>query len=625
MYLRLLHWGTEHLWLSSVVIVYVCLSLLWLSLLYFSPSTLFFINETLKTKLTVRLKIPGLVESEVELPIRAVVLVAYFHYHARVLDAWVRKRIPAVREQFWRIPAVSTREIFVDVPVKIDSTLDRSLRGDKLGRLFARKRTCILISGEGGSGKTSLAVEVAKLAFAEEKTKRLCSHFMIPILIEGDLDEELAQGKDAFVNFVRGVVRSMLHEAEPPSEDLVLHLLTTKRILMIIDGFSEMNDVSRNNMNPLNPSFPPSAVVITSRSKETFDAFEGTTINPVGIEPTRLSKFLDSYLEATGKRGHFENAEFFKMCERLSELVGERDITILLAKLYADQVIAIKERSSTTEIPKNIPELMLQYLNKLNRSETRHRLEDREVHLIAQAVAWECVKERGHSTSAKIEAVLAALGEHTDACPRFEYLKNRLKLVHVTNDARQDRIRFALDPLAEYLAALHFLQRHGNIESEWRELFVRADRVTGGSAMTKEFFLALHDCWVAQEQEINVPTFVVDELVRRTGLAPEAIKLAELQDKMRGQLVTLTSDQDPNVVEEAISWFVQHGDESRRKVPKFIEEEVIPNLRRVTRTGDNAQRRLACAALERLGDRPTSALTDGFTVYDYSPYDDAQL
>jgi hypothetical protein len=52
-----------------------------------------------------------------------------------------------------------------------------------LAKVFTRRRACLLIWGEGGSGKTSLACQLGRWALAEERSERLCEHVMLPVLI----------------------------------------------------------------------------------------------------------------------------------------------------------------------------------------------------------------------------------------------------------------------------------------------------------------------------------------------------------------------------------------------------------------------------------------------------------
>ena len=73
---------------------------------------------------------------------------------------------------------------------------------------------------------------------------------------------------------------------------------------------------------------------------------------------------MDAYLTQQGKRELFDDPEYFEVCRKLSLMVGEKDITVLLAKLYADQLVAAKEDLEAKDLPDNIPDLMLCYLNR---------------------------------------------------------------------------------------------------------------------------------------------------------------------------------------------------------------------------------------------------------------------
>ncbi|MEH2442001.1 hypothetical protein [Nostoc sp.] len=87
-----------------------------------------------------------------------------------------------------------------------------------------------------------------------------------------------------------------------------------------------------------------------------------------------------------GKRDRFTDQEFFDACNRLSLMVGQNNITVLLAKVYAEQLIASKDvASNISALPENIPNLMLGYINELNRDVTDDRFDDRTVHQDAKA------------------------------------------------------------------------------------------------------------------------------------------------------------------------------------------------------------------------------------------------
>jgi len=232
---------------------------------------------------------------------------------------------------------------------------------------------------------------------------------------------------------------------------------------------------------------------------------------------------MEAYLTQRGKRDCFDDVEYFEACRRLSAMVGERDITVLLAKLYAEQMIAAKEGTAEGNLPENIPDLMLSYVNEVNRGVEENKQDDRTVHHITKAVAWECLKKTYRPTPALRHEVSAALAGTHDAEGLLTYLEERLRLVQ-TIGAGRNQIRFTLDPLAEYLAGLHVLDRYGDNEDAWRQFFTLADAMPGAPDAIKEFLLAVHDCCLAKGFYVKVPNFLSVELAKRTGVDAEVVK-----------------------------------------------------------------------------------------------------
>ncbi|MBD2080173.1 hypothetical protein [Leptolyngbya sp. FACHB-17] len=101
---------------------------------------------------------------------------------------------------------------------------------------------------------------------------------------------------------------------------------------------------------------------------------------------------MDAYLTAKGKRNLFEDDQYFEYLRRLSLIVTDaREITLLFAKLYADLMIAVAERDLSEDLAKNASDLMLSYVNELNRNVQEGKLEDATVQQALKLIAWECV------------------------------------------------------------------------------------------------------------------------------------------------------------------------------------------------------------------------------------------
>jgi hypothetical protein len=474
-------------------------------LLYWQrPFLLFRINEAMKPY--VGYTLPKFLGG---IPLSYLVLGEFFHYRPRVLDAWVVHNLGRARENFKKKATVEQRAVHVDLPVFVDKKAVSNLRATDLRPCFEKKRTCILICGEGGAGKTSLACAICNWTMSGS-TEQLTNHPILGVLVEQE-DLESVGGDAILIEAVRGQLRFLLGSESAPSVELVQHLLRHRRILVLVDGFSEMSEAIRKKIQPGDPQFPAPALVITSRMEEAPSAVDPTIIRPMRVRRDHLSTFMEAYLVQCGKKKLFSDTEYFDYLSKLSRMAREREITVLLAKLYAEQMIAVKETPFDAKLPDNIPELMLQYLNELNRKVKSSKVEDRIVHEVAKVIAWECLEQTFRPIPARVVRVQDRLGTSRDL---IVHLEERLRVVQIVGAGR-DRIRFTLDPLAEYLAALHEMEQLARDEDAWRGLIARTDGAPGESEAIRGFLLALHDCCATLGADVGVPRFVVMELANR--------------------------------------------------------------------------------------------------------------
>jgi HEAT repeat protein len=436
----------------------------------------------------------------------------FFKYHPRVLDAWVAAHIQATRSEFQKRETVRDRQVFVPVPVSLDNKTIATLKGKDLQPTFAQKRGCLLIWEEGGAGKTSLACQIGKWAMSDNPEERICDRRMLPVLIESELNMKVAEGKQPFIEAIRGQLQDLTDTAEPISEELLEQLLKQRRILVIVDHFSEMSEQTQTAIRPEMPDFPVNALLVTSRLEEPLGRVTKTAIKPLRIAGNRLSSFMESYLSQLQKRDLFSDPEFFNACSQLSTIAGDRNITVLLAKLYADQIIAKKEGTTDGNLPDNIAELMLHYLNQLNRSLTENKLSNSTVHKDAKIIAWECLKPTYRPAAANRQNAIDALGEE-NAESRLKYLEDQLRIIQ-TKGVAHDQIHFALDPVAEYLAALHLLDINGKDESKWQEFLKLADSQNSPEAI-QGFMLAVKDCYLDKIPGAKDTDFLPQEITSR--------------------------------------------------------------------------------------------------------------
>ncbi|MBD2338452.1 HEAT repeat domain-containing protein [Calothrix sp. FACHB-156] len=563
--------------------------ILYLGLLRFYPLLLL--------RLPAELKVPKtpITPAEFKVPLGFVI---WLKYRPRVLDAWVEKHIDTFEKKFLKNETVDERKDYVSLPVQLDQEDIEELTVEDLRKTFKtekqiEKRVRLLIWGEGGSGKTTIACQIAKWAMIKDKSKRLNEeHLMLPILIEQELKSQLGEGIKPLIEEIVGHIQELSDsEQKIVDELLVEQLLRKRRILLIVDHFSEMNQQTREQINPNIREFPANALVVTSRIEEKFNGID-TKIKTLRFDGGKLAYFIEQYIKQCKKWQLFEDnqEEFLQECAQLARIVGEKKtITVLLAKLYAERMINARENLSVTERSlDNIPDLIIDHLKKLNREVERSTAE--EYHTLepdAKLIAWKCLEHNYKPSYVERKSVIDALGQEK-ADKALEHFEKKLYLIKSGNSGT---IRFALDPLAEYLAGLYLVEHHKENEANWREFLAKVDSDANKREEIKGFLLALRECCVAKGIEAKIPSFVEEELGKLAGLDLEALKQEQLQRRIRRLINDL---------------FVPEVEDRLRAVQELEKmgvaaKSAAPALVKALKDQDFQVRRIAAELLGKLG------------------------
>jgi hypothetical protein len=344
---------------------------------------------------------------------------------------------------------------------------------------------------------------------------------MIPVILERGSGLKALRDLAHFKLAVRGQLRDLIGEANELPEWLCDDLSRDQRILVIVDGLSEMSPETDTPL-PLHPEFPVAAMIITSRSESLWANVSHTDIRPRRIDRDHLLPFMNAYLGKASQS--LRDDEVWDACKQLSALVGTgRSITPLLARLYAEQLantVAFKKAVAT-----NIPDLVLGYVTTLNRERGIDDPEHGMLHRAAELTAWECCRHAFHAGYAEKENVFNVLAEQRGLKPELlDLLERRLHLVRTIPPA-ETHIEFAFDPIAEYLAGL-WLVRLFRSDREWFDFLDQADRAKSSPESVSAFLAAVLDCCTHGVDDFKGSSSVLQELQNRIAVRQKQAEAA---------------------------------------------------------------------------------------------------
>lgn len=94
---RIYRWSAGERGLAIAAAYVMLLTSLWLLIFWLRPLWLLHINNTFKKYSSITL--PG-VQDTIEVPVRFLLLIGFFHHHPRVLDAWISRQIRTTQQEF---------------------------------------------------------------------------------------------------------------------------------------------------------------------------------------------------------------------------------------------------------------------------------------------------------------------------------------------------------------------------------------------------------------------------------------------------------------------------------------------------------------------------------------------
>ena len=390
------------------------------------------------------------------------------------LQRWVDRHQSQLSDAFLGLPSVQARQVHVPLDVCLTLAGAAATEGSRLLKpedleplLDGAGSHVLLLSGDGGAGKTSLAFAIARW-WLEGKPGGVVR---LPVLIETALGSQ-----ENVADRVRSWLRNQL-PAAPEKElaaELINALLAAKRLIPIVDHLSELTPAAREQ---LLAALPAGLVMVTSRSDD--DGFRERPLSrivPQRIAVERLQAFFLDYLRRKSQGEALSDDDLMPAQAQLKRIVGDKPITVLLAQMFIDDVIDKREEGL---LAGSVPELMLSYVLRLD-TPADPALRRRAGLVINEALvqrALRVVALASHRQGKPGQPLFQPL-EFSDALARSALMAEEpsglgfsreqaeallgylieLRLL-LQPGAAVGRLRFPLDPLADHLAAAEQFER----------------------------------------------------------------------------------------------------------------------------------------------------------------------
>lgn len=383
----------------------------------------------------------------------------------KILRAWLNSKKATVTGNFLRLDPVRERLIYSPLPLTIDGTVmtddDPAMLEQHIKKalLVLRDQDIpLLIFGEGGAGKTALAILFANwyCGFDQNPSD---SDSLLPIFIEEEFTYDDNSSDSAFRNAIHGALENLANDNI--DEVLFSYLLKYRVLCVVLDGVSEMSLRTRSAIGIRKPSFPRLKLIMTSRDpdEECLAGTPFTRISQTRFGGVHISTFANRYMTATKCRDRFSDSEFYRVCMQLAVITGGRDITPLFARLFLDLTIFKKVGGAGTDGDlTNICELVESYVVGLNERIREDRLSDRTVLQTAKLLSWaEMSPEYMPRTMTRKEIDHVLGSDFNDLISH--YFSEKLVFLRRI-DRSGDRVKVVFDPIAEHLAALYSVEQY---------------------------------------------------------------------------------------------------------------------------------------------------------------------
>jgi hypothetical protein len=456
----------------------------------------------------------------VRILLRLLTVLPWIVTHPRTLDAWIAKHGAAIRNAWGNdvgfVPfayvesdSLSSQFTYIPLPIRVSGALIERPSEAEIRKLVKHPRSTIQIIGPGGAGKTTLARQMGEWTVQNGRDTGLSDHPMLPVWVDEELDPE----KKSLPMVVKGKLKAALPDEEI-EDDVFFALLKKQRLLVFVDRLSERSSASQQHIQTIYRSAHVGCLVLTSRAPLTIDGGQSVCIYPQPLNSSTLLNFMTGLLAVfMADNGHNEQASAkpfssiqkqLQLGEKLAalfQLKNEKSeeavpLVPLPVRLFVEEAVQLLQTGSNLDdLPSSLPDIYLRHLRHVNPQDptVQDFLDNDKMLKVAKilgktAVGKDYIPKEFSKNDAIADLKAASEAVSDSSGPIVRLTKNGVLLEK--SGGLETRLRFAFDPVAEFLAAVAYAEECGDNAGQWTWIFSQ-------STQAPEFQRALKLTWDA--------------------------------------------------------------------------------------------------------------------------------
>ena len=401
--------------------------------------------------------------------------------------AWIALHRARAEQTFERSQLAKERVAYGEAPARCDGEplakgVGLETMRERIAPAAGDPKLVVWIRGPGGVGKSHLACRIARWVFKQA----LVAQPAIAIVLDDN-----AESVDALKAAIRGKL-AQVTQATDVDDVLATALLTAGAVVPIFDGVTERSAKTQAAIQAfLEDPAAPALAICTARAEHALTARRAITLEPLALDADELLPFLSSFrasLPADQRRTEDLIEPVRRAARQIAEAGRRTRLTPLLVTLVWNEAVADASFSElAVEAFSNYvaralvaagPDAGEQRRLALLRARALGRLALGKDYRPGRWFTRDQAAEQLRATSGSVDAFLTA------------------GLLETRADGGE--LRFLLDPLSEYLAALAILHNHDGNDATWQAFVVELDQLPAEARLAADGFLrALADCFVA--------------------------------------------------------------------------------------------------------------------------------